>query len=68
MAFAWLTDAELIERTKQALDEAHNAPLRAYRLDADGHRWVEGGNSYSFRANEWHALSDEVARRRLVHP
>jgi len=33
---------------------AHEAPLNPYRLDADGHRWVEL-QSYAWRdrANEW---------------
>lgn len=39
------------ERLREA---AHEAPLNPYRLDADGHRWVEL-QSYAWRdrANEW---------------
>lgn len=35
-------------------DLAHQAPLNPYRLDADGHRWVEI-ESYAWRdrSNEW---------------
>jgi hypothetical protein len=33
---------------------AHQAPLNPYRLDADGHRWVEQQSSaWRSRGNDW---------------
>lgn len=33
---------------------AHEAPLNPYRVNADGHRWVEQVSyAYRDRANEW---------------
>lgn len=47
-----LKDAE--DRCERLRKAAHDAPLNPYRLDADGHRWVEQVSyAYRDRANEW---------------
>ena len=33
---------------------AHEAPLNPYRLDADGHRWVDQqSTAWRYRSNDW---------------
>jgi hypothetical protein len=61
-----LTDDDLLVREAKARSAAQGAPLRSYRLDIDGHRWVEGWPSYAARGNEWCELHDELKRRGLV--
>ncbi len=39
---------------ERLLKLAHEAPLNPYRLDADGHRWVEQiSHAWSDRSNDW---------------
>jgi len=69
MRTAILTDDELLSRTLAALRAAHDAPLNPYRLDADGHRWVEPrSTAWADRSREWCELSAEVKRRGLEQP
>jgi hypothetical protein len=64
-----MTDAELLTRTLDARRAAHDAPLNPYRLDANGHRWVEQqSTAYASAAREWMQLAAEVDRRGLVQP
>lgn len=62
-----MTDEELILKTKQVKKAAQEACLNPYRLDANGHRWIEQySNAWADRANEWMKLSDECAKRGLT--
>jgi hypothetical protein len=64
-----LTDAKLLTRTLIARRAAHDAPLNPYRLDADGHRWVEQqSTAYASAGRDWMALANEVDRRGLAQP
>jgi hypothetical protein len=64
-----LTDAELLNRTLEARRAAHDAPLNPYRLDADGHRWVEQqSTAYASASRDWMQLAAEVDRRGLAQP
>jgi hypothetical protein len=64
-----LTDEALLSRTKIARKAAHDAPLNPYRLDADGHRWVQHDSSaWADRSREWCELANEVDRRGLPQP
>ncbi len=73
MGFSWLSDDELRTRASEALDAAHNYPMRAYRVDHDGHRWIEdsgeregingGGSGWPRASDRWIELSDEMLRR-----
>lgn len=61
-----MSDEELLLKTLEARQAAHDAPLNPYRLDADGHRWVDFlSRAWSDRANEWMKLAAEVERRGL---
>lgn len=61
-----VSDEELILKTKAAKKAAHDAPLNPYRLDANGHRWVEQySKAWSDRSREWVELSDECDKRGL---
>lgn len=63
-----MTDEELILKTKAAREAAHNAPLNPYRLDADGHRWVEQySNAWADRGNEFLKLAAECDKRGLKY-
>jgi hypothetical protein len=67
--FEHLTNDELLVQTKAARRAAHGAPLNPYRLDANGHRWVEHrSRAWADRSREWCALADEVDRRELLQP
>ncbi len=59
-----MTDAELQTAIDHALHMAHTAPLAAYRLDHDGHRWIEQTPGWSKWSLEWVRLRDEQDRRR----
>jgi len=50
-----MTELELAEAECERLRKlAHEAPLNPYRLDADGHRWVEQySNAWASRSNDW---------------
>lgn len=62
-----MDNEELILKTKQAKKTAQEAPLNPYRLNADGHKWVEQySNAWADRANEWMKLSDECDKRGLT--
>lgn len=64
-----MTDEELLAATLRARRAMHDVPMRPYRLDADGHRWVETTSSaHADRSREWMALADEVDRRGLSQP
>jgi hypothetical protein len=64
-----MTDADLLNRTLEARRAAHDAPLNPYRLDADGHRWVEQrSTAYATASGDWMALANEVDRRGLPQP
>lgn len=61
-----LSDSELLAKTLEARRAAHDAPLNPYRLDADGHRWVDpSSTAWADRSREWVALANEVDRRGL---
>lgn len=61
-----MSDSELLAATAEARRAAHQAPLNPYRVDHDGHRWVEPiSTAWSDRANEWMRLADECDRRGL---
>lgn len=61
-----MTNEDLILKTKEAKKLAHEAPLNPYRLDANGHRWVEQySNAWADRAKEWAELSAECDKRGL---
>jgi hypothetical protein len=62
-----MTDDELAAAEVVARAAAHGAPLKAFRLDLDGHRWVEGTDAYAYRANEWCEIKDEQDRRKLAN-
>ena len=64
-----MTDQELLEKTSKARGEAHRVPMRPYRVDADGHKWVETSSvAFSARADAFFALAAEVKRRGLKLP
>ena len=64
-----MTNEELLAKVLEARHAAHEAPLNPYRLDHDGHRWVQHDSSaWSDRANEWMKLATEVDRRGLEQP
>jgi hypothetical protein len=64
-----MTDKELLQATLEARKAAHDAPLNPYRLDADGHKWVElRSTAWADRSREWMDLSTEVRRRGLQQP
>lgn len=64
-----LTDDELLARTKAALRAMHDAPLNPYRLDADGHRWVQhDSRAWADRSRDWCELANEIDRRGLAQP
>jgi hypothetical protein len=50
-----MTELEKAEaECDRLLKLAHDAPLNPYRLDADGHRWVEQiSQAWSNRSNDW---------------
>lgn len=50
-----MTDLEQAEAECERLRKlAQEAPLNPYRLDADGHRWVEQvSQAWSSRSNDW---------------
>ena len=56
-----MTDTDLVERLRGLEAEcerlrklAHDAPLNPYRLDADGHRWVDlQSMAWADRSREW---------------
>lgn len=50
-----MTELERAEaECERILKLAHEAPLNPYRLDADGHRWVEQVSSaWKDRGREW---------------
>lgn len=64
-----MTDEELLRRTIEARMAMHNTPMNPYRLDADGHRWVEPiSKAWADTSREWMMLADEVDRRGLKQP
>lgn len=64
-----MTDEELLRATAAARRAAHDAPMNPYRLDADGHRWVEMVSyAWADRSREWIALLNECDRRGLKRP
>ena len=45
---------------------AHDAPLNPYRLDADGHRWVEiQSYAWADRSREWMTACDKLNAMKL---
>jgi hypothetical protein len=58
-----LTDDELAAREVTARAAAHDAPMKAFRLDHDGHKWVEGTDAFARRAEEWCEIKSEIERR-----
>lgn len=52
-----LTELDLLQaedECEQLRSLAHQAPLNPYRLDADGHRWVDQQSSaWRNRSNDW---------------
>ena len=64
-----MTDDELLAKTATARGAAHNVPMRPYRVNADGHRWVDTtSRAYAARAEEFFELAGEVKRRGLKLP
>jgi len=64
-----MTDEELLRATAIARSAAHTALLNPYRLDHDGHRWVEPlSTAWADKSNEWMRLAAEVDRRGLKQP
>lgn len=46
---------------------AHDAPLNPYRLDANGHRWVEQySNAWADRSNDWVSACEKRDAVRLA--
>lgn len=69
MSLIELSDDALLSATLAARRAAHDAPLNPYRLDADGHRWVElQSRAWATSSEAWVALADEVDRRGLNQP
>ena len=55
---------EKVERLRQA---AHEAPMNPFRLNADGHRWIEPlSRAWAARANEYAKACDELDHARAV--
>jgi hypothetical protein len=64
-----MTDEELLQATARARKAMHGVPMNPYRLDADGHRWVENtSTAWADRSRDWMRLADEVDRRGLKQP
>ncbi len=64
-----MTDEELLAATLAARRAAHDAPLNPYRLDANGHRWVEPvTTAFAMHGSRWADLAAEVDRRGLKQP
>ncbi len=64
-----MTELERAEAECERLRKlAHEAPLNPYRLDANGHRWVEQySNAWASRSNDWvKACEKRDALRALV--
>ena len=58
---------EVTEECERLLKLAHEAPLNPYRLDADGHRWVEQySNAWANRSNDWVRLCEVRDRLRAA--
>lgn len=57
-----MTEIEKQEAECARLRElAHSAPLNPYRLDADGHRWVDlQSNAWADRSREWMAACNKL--------
>ena len=57
--------AEVEAECERLLKLAHEAPLNPYRLDANGHRWVEQySNAWADRSNDWVKLCEHRDRLR----
>jgi hypothetical protein len=64
-----VTDAELLAKTALARGEAHRVPMRPYRVDADGHKWVDtSSRAYAARADDFFTLMSECKKRGLEMP
>lgn len=64
-----LDDQQLLAATLAARRATHDVPLNPYRLDADGHRWVEmQSNAWASSSREWMQFADEVDQRGLPQP
>jgi hypothetical protein len=49
------------------LELAHDAPLKAYRLDHDGHRWVEGPDTAFKTGRAWMDACDKLDRMKIEY-